>query len=470
MSADLALVEEMTNEFLRTLSAASIPPEWKLSLIADPWGSYDRFRKKRPRDFLNMPIPPRINRPPGCGGEDGAPFSWRPSEGKSVLFLPRSLCVGAVILVKFLAAKLEGNYPDPETRDLTEVLNYRERLAREMLRSWGLPRDEGLIREGVLRSTKLWPFLAILLDDRVTEVYASVGRSPVIDHLDLGRREVANLKFDDAAFFKLKTIADSSPFTILDQLHPSAKVDLGVGNIRARISLDMDPFSPPSVDIRNLSALRSLSIPRLISGGYLDPRDASELIRGLVVGRPTLVVGPTGSGKTTLCNAILSCLPPGWRVLSVELVREIEDKENHGLMHQRFVAKNRSKEDILIDLLHRNPDLAFMGEILDKSHAEAFASAADAGLRTLATTHARDPDSLLRRWKRWHLAETVLESNLAIMGRNRALLGIFRFKSDKFIRIRAARDELSDILSSLPGHLTNRETAEALIGYWRRQK
>ncbi|MDK2384838.1 MAG: ATPase, T2SS/T4P/T4SS family, partial [Candidatus Korarchaeota archaeon] len=177
------------------------------------------------------------------------------------------------------------------------------------------------------------------------------------------------------------------------------------------MALDLPPASMGAVDVRNLSAMSRLSLPRLISLGSLAGYEAALMLDSLDRGDPVLIFGRTGVGKTTLSNALLASLPRHWRIVSVEEVREIEDLTRYGMHHTPYEITS-SKLDFIKFLLHRNPDLVFLGEILGREHAEALDLTSFSGLKVMATTHAKDYRSLIQKWSSWGVS--LPEGTLAV--------------------------------------------------------
>ncbi len=336
-------------------------------------------------------------------------------KGSDALAFPNSLVKGRQVASILLSTMLKGIYPteyDSQGDLIWKSIQLRTRRAMEILDEIGLGDEYTyLAEEAAIRSTKIWPLLAIMTSEDVTEGYVHFLGPLYLDHVEYGRFAVKNYVLDEIDLEKLVTLIEADINAGLDIRSPLSEVDLILGNFHFRIALDMPPASLGAADIRNLSSMSKLSLPRLISLGTIDSYEAATILDRLNSGDPVLIFGRTGVGKTTLSNSILASLPRYLRIVSVEEVREIEDLTKYGMHHTPYEVTS-SKYDFVRFLLHRNPDLVFLGEVLGKEQAEALDMTSFSGLRVLATTHAKDFSGLVFKWSSWGL--TLPEKTLAV--------------------------------------------------------
>ena len=112
------------------------------------------------------------------------------------------------------------------------------------------------------------------------------------------------------------------------------------------------------------------SLPQLVARGTLSPLMAAYLWLALETRAIFGVAGPTGSGKTTLFSALLSCLDPRAKIITIEDTFEIRIPHAHWLrMTTRrpaaLVAKELEvSESELIDMAMRmRPNYLIVGEV-----------------------------------------------------------------------------------------------------------
>ena len=123
--------------------------------------------------------------------------------------------------------------------------------------------------------------------------------------------------------------------------------------------------------------------------------DFAGLRSGLV-----LVIGPTGSGKSTTLAALVEQINQNRAVHIITLEDPVEYKftEAQALIHQREVGSDTgSFASGLRAALREDPDIIMVGELRDAETIAIAVTAAETGHLVLATLHTRDAVSALAR-------------------------------------------------------------------------
>ena len=124
-------------------------------------------------------------------------------------------------------------------------------------------------------------------------------------------------------------------------------------------------------------------------------KNLAEEHRGLV-----LVTGPTSSGKTTTCGAIISHINHTRRchVVTIEDPIEILHRDDKAIITQREVGGDtKSFDRALRSAMRQDPDVIFVGEIRDIETVQAALQAAETGHLVIATLHTKDVVETINR-------------------------------------------------------------------------
>jgi Type IV secretory pathway, VirB11 components, and related ATPases involved in archaeal flagella biosynthesis len=120
-----------------------------------------------------------------------------------------------------------------------------------------------------------------------------------------------------------------------------------------------------------------------------------------------LVVGRTGTGKTTFINALMTVLPPSWKIVTVEEVPELKVifPQWTRLVARKPTTFMEFSEVIEISLaklvsytLRIRPDFVSVGEVRTKEEIKEFIHSVASGNGGVTSLHAEDFDSLKARF------------------------------------------------------------------------
>ena len=306
---------------------------------------------------------------------------------------------------------------------LVEVMS---QLAAEHLSDDSGARTKELAELAAYEAIGLSRVLALAKDQNVTEYFVDSESSPLyLDHLTAGRCE-STITLTERERDALETHLDTFRGYTPDYSTPSLKNDLEVSGARLRISLDLEPVSVNrfALDVRRLS-VTSLSIQSLIFRKVISAEAAALLVAWLEVGGNITIVGETGTGKTTLLNALDEQVEPKLRRLYIEDAVETKDMLARGYHqmkvkvdpYERGGGSGRTKESEIVKALHRSPDLVVLSEIQSEEHSRAFFHALSAGARGIQTFHASSIEQALRRWVNMHgiSEESLLDLGVLVL-------------------------------------------------------
>ena len=187
----------------------------------------------------------------------------------------------------------------------------------------------------------------------------------------------------------------------VDEMKPILEGRLPDGS---RIEAILPPAAPdgPCVSIRRFFK-ETLTVDRLIGFGALTP-DVATALQALVVSKLNiLIAGGTGSGKTSMLNALSSFIPEGERVVVIEDSRELQLQRQHICMLEARPPDPRGRGEVTIRELFRatlrlRPDRIVVGEIRGGEALDliqAMTSGHGGCMSTLHATYPRDTTSRL---------------------------------------------------------------------------
>jgi pilus assembly protein CpaF len=186
----------------------------------------------------------------------------------------------------------------------------------------------------------------------------------------------------------------------VDELSPIADGRLGDGS---RVNVIIPPLAVggPSVSIRRFAGLRP-GPEELVRRGSLD-EELLELLRAAVgAGRNLIISGGTGSGKTTVLNALSEFIGAGERVITIEDAAELRMRQPHVVrLESRPAGIEGSGEvsirDLVRNALRMRPDRIVIGEVRGAEAMDLLVALNTGHRGALSTVHANSAADAIRR-------------------------------------------------------------------------
>lgn len=181
--------------------------------------------------------------------------------------------------------------------------------------------------------------------------------------------------------------------------HPKLSCQAIGGEFRIEAALPPATKYAPVFTIRKY-VKRNRRIADYVADGQIKGCEAEALIASIRKGESMIIAGSTGSGKTTLTNALLLELGQDTtkRVVTIEDEPELE-RPNLASM-QLIVGPSLTYVEAVKSALRHNPDYIVLGEIRGKEQAAEAVTAWDSDHAGIATMHVgsveRIPKKLLR--------------------------------------------------------------------------
>ena len=231
-------------------------------------------------------------------------------------------------------------------------------------------------------------------DPQVIEIMLNPDGSVWTDKIGIGMNFLCNMS-DVNALQMLGTVAHMLG-TVINYHNPVVEGELpGDGS---RVEGVIPPIVPnPSFNIRK-KASAIFSLAEYVNSGRATDKDIQILCEAISTRKNILVVGGTGTGKTTFVNAIINemkILTPKHRLLILEDTLELQcSMENFVSMR---TSSDKSIQDLLKITMRQRPDRIIIGEVRGKEALDMLKAWNTGHPGGVCTVHANDARAGLLR-------------------------------------------------------------------------
>ena len=245
----------------------------------------------------------------------------------------------------------------------------------------------------------LGPLEAVMRDPSVNDILINGHQNCFVERF--GKLEPINIPFkDEAHLLRIINKIVAAIGRRIDESHPTCDARMLDGS-RFNAAIRPIAVDGPLVSIRKF-AKKKLSLDRLIDVGAL-AKPMGELMAAAVNARvTTLISGGTGTGKTTMLNALSAFIAPDERLITIEDAAELQlqqphvarmetrpaNTEGHGEIRQRDLVKNA---------LRMRPDRVILGECRGEEAFDMLQAMNTGHEGSMATIHANTPRDAITR-------------------------------------------------------------------------
>jgi pilus assembly protein CpaF len=328
--------------------------------------------------------------------------------------------------LKDFRAKAQERRDDARGREEFSVERYRHRLLEEIdlgelaqlsiadrrarlqkvltmivRREGPMLRDEersALIRRVIDDALGLGVLEPLLADETVTEIMVNGPDQVYVERG--GRLERADFGFtsDEQLMQTIDRIV-SAVNRRVDESSPMVDARLTTGE---RVNVVIPPLSltGPTLTIRRFP--RPLPMDELIRRGSLDASTALLLAAMVRARLNVMVSGGTGTGKTTMLNALSSFIPEDQRIITIEDAAELRLDQEHVVGLEARPANVEGRGQVTIRELVRNslrmrPDRIIVGEVRGGESLDLLQAMNTGHEGSLGTVHANTATDALAR-------------------------------------------------------------------------
>jgi len=281
----------------------------------------------------------------------------------------------------------------------TQVAQAARSVAADSFPSLVGDRKEEVVERVVDEVVGLGPIDPLLRDPSVTEVMVNAPdevyfeRDGIIYHSDISFR-------DDAHILNVVDRIVSTIGRHVDEASPMVDARLADGS---RVNIIIPPIATrgPTITIRKFRADR-MSMDDLVSVGTLSPAIARLFEASVKAKLNTVVSGGTGTGKTTLLNALSAYIGDRERIVTIENPIELKLQQRHVVPLEARPASTEGRgevtqRDLVRNALRMRPDRIIVGEVRGSEAFDMMQAMNTGHEGSLTTVHANSPRDALAR-------------------------------------------------------------------------
>jgi len=255
------------------------------------------------------------------------------------------------------------------------------------------------VSEIIDEMTGLGPLEPLLKDPSIADILINGHECVYVERG--GMLEAVPVRFkDEQHLLRIINKIVSAVGRRVDESHPLCDARLQDGS-RVNVAVRPIGVDGPLVSIRKFSK-KKLDLSRLVDVGALRPQMAEVLAAAVKSRISTIISGGTGSGKTTMLNALSAFISEHERLLTIEDAAELQLQQPHvGRMETRppnVEGKGEIRQrDLVKNALRMRPDRIILGECRGEEAFDMLQAMNTGHEGSMATIHANTPRDAITR-------------------------------------------------------------------------
>ncbi|TPD57973.1 CpaF family protein [Emcibacter nanhaiensis] len=245
----------------------------------------------------------------------------------------------------------------------------------------------------------LGPLEPLLEDETVTEIMVNGPKQIYIEKN--GKLTLSDVTFrDNQHLMNICTRIVTAVGRRVDETTPICDARLADGS---RVNIIIPPLAidGASISIRKF-AKQKITIDKMLDFGSLSPQMATVLKIASACRLNILISGGTGSGKTTMLNALSRMIDTGERVVTIEDTAELQMQQPHVVRLETRPANLEGKgeismRDLVKNALRMRPDRIILGEVRGAEAFDVLQAMNTGHDGSMCTLHANNPREALTR-------------------------------------------------------------------------
>jgi flagellar protein FlaI len=242
----------------------------------------------------------------------------------------------------------------------------------------------------------------LLKDPALEEIVINSSKKPVwVYHRKHGWLKTNIIFGDENKIRHFATLIGRNVDKGISLLQPLLDAHLETGD---RVNATLAPITTDgnTITIRKFSTT-PWTMTSFLKTKTIDYSSAAFIWQAIQYELSILIVGGTGSGKTSFLNVMANFFPPNQRIISIEDTRELNLPQTlHWVPMQARLPNPEGKGEItmldcMINTLRMRPDRIIVGEIRREKEIEVMFEAMHTGHSVYSTFHASNADEALIR-------------------------------------------------------------------------
>ncbi|CED57499.1 CpaF family protein [Aliivibrio wodanis] len=245
----------------------------------------------------------------------------------------------------------------------------------------------------------LGPLQTLMDDESISDIMINGHENIFIERNGLVEKAVVNFIDEEQLLQIAKRIA-SRVGRRVDDSQPTCDARLEDGS---RVNIVIPPISidGTSISIRKFKK-HSIDFPKLVEFGAMSPEMAQLLMIASRCRLNILISGGTGSGKTTMLNALSQFISENERIVTIEDAAELKLLQPHVVRLETRKAGiegtgSIDQRDLVINSLRMRPDRIVVGECRGAEAFEMLQAMNTGHDGSMSTLHANTPRDALAR-------------------------------------------------------------------------
>ena len=380
----------------RTMSEASLPDELPSPLDDVSWTVFPNASPEPVTAPALPPVPPTAPANAAPAPSAAAPTAAPPNPLLRDKMLDAKVRLHRRLIEEINLSALEKLPEDDIRRHIQQLVSQYILVERLALNTQELA---DFVAEILDEMTGLGPIEPLLKDQSINDILINGHECVYIERGGILEPTAVRFK-DEAHLLRIVNKIVAAVGRRVDESHPLCDARLLDGS-RVNVAVRPVAVDGPLVSIRKFSK-KPYNLNKLVDIGALRPQMA-ELLAAAVKARVTTVIsGGTGSGKTTMLNALSAFISDKERLVTIEDAAELQLQQPHvGRMETRppnIEGKGEIRQrDLVKNALRMRPDRVILGECRGEEAFDMLQAMNTGHEGSMATVHANTPRDAISR-------------------------------------------------------------------------